>query len=116
MGLGAMAHANGDADQVRRRLLAGLERAEQESDAEAIAVGLEALAEVAEAVRASSLLGAAESIRRSAATPRDEFEAQHAGRVEAAASVAIGHQAVTAAVRRGRSFTLDEALLAARQS
>jgi predicted ATPase len=118
--LGALARLRGDLAEAERLQLGGLERAERDADAAAIALGLEGLAATAaaarQAERAATLLGAAESVRTAARATRDRFETDDAERTKAAASSTIGPEALHRWITRGRGLPLGEALATARRA
>lgn len=97
-------------------MLEGLERAEREGDAEAIALALEGLAAAGNAGRAATLLGAAESIRAAANVGRDRFEAKDTDQVQAAAAAALGPEALDRLITHGRGLSSEQALAAARHA
>jgi predicted ATPase/DNA-binding SARP family transcriptional activator len=114
--LGALARSRGDLGEAERLLLAGLERAEREADAEAIALALEGLAAAGDAERAATLLGAAESVRDTARAYRDRFEAADADQAKAAAGSALGPQTLDRLIARGRGLHLQEAFAVGRRA
>ena len=114
--LGALARSRGDLAEAERLGLAGLERAERDGDAEAIALALEGLAATGDAARAATLLGAAESVRATARARPDRFEAEDADQAKAAAASALGSQTLDRLIARGRGLRLEEAVAVARQS
>jgi predicted ATPase/DNA-binding SARP family transcriptional activator len=120
LGLGALARLRGELAEAERLQLEGLERAERDEDAAAIALALEGLAGTAaaarEAGRAATLLGAAESVRNTAKVARDQFEADHAARTKAAASSTIGPEALEHSITRGRELPLGAALATAHRA
>jgi hypothetical protein len=113
--LGTLARSRGDHGDADRLLLEGLERAEREADAEAVALALEGLAAAGDAARAATLLGAAASVRNRARAEPDQFEIEDVERAKAAAGSALGAETLDQLIGYGRSLGLEQAVAAARQ-
>jgi hypothetical protein len=113
--LGTLARSRGDQGDADRLLLEGLERAEREADAEAVALALEGLAAAGDAARAATLLGAAASVRDRARAEPDRFEIEDVERAKAAAGSALGAETLDQLIGYGRSLGLEQAVAAARQ-
>jgi DNA-binding SARP family transcriptional activator len=114
--LSTLARSRGDQGDADRLLLEGLERAEREADAEAVALALEGLAAAGEAERAATLLGAADSVRDAAKAHRDPFEAEETAQTRAAASLALGPETLERLIAKGRGLAPREAVAVTRQA
>jgi hypothetical protein len=118
--LAALAREAGDAAEAERLGTLGVERAVAESDAEAIARGLEELAAGALASgapeRAAMLFGAAESGPPGARATRDPFETDQAERTRALARSALAPREFDRLMTVGRALPPDQAMARARRA
>jgi hypothetical protein len=117
--LGAIALSRGELADAERLQIEGLQRAEREADMTAIGLGLQGIAATAAAagaaMRAATLLGAAESVRTAAGGTRDRFEAEDAERTKAQAASVIEAGLLERLLEQGRELPIGQALAIAQQ-
>ena len=115
--LGSLVRLRGDHGDDELQV-AGLERAEHDGDAEAVAQALEGLAaaaaQSADRERAATLLGAAATIRAKVRTPRDPFEDADGARTIATLESTLGSEALARAVATGSRLSMHDAVEVAR--
>ena len=118
--LGTLLCLRGDQSQAEELQLAGLERAERDGDAEAVAQALEGVAASAartgDVERAAVLLGAASSIRARVRVPRDAFEDANIAPITDALGSALGGEVLARAMAAGSELGMHDALEVARRS
>jgi len=118
--LGTLVRLRGEDAAAEHLQLVGLDGAERDGDAEAIALAFEALAAAAasragEVERAATLLAAAITLRKKARVLCDLFEAEQVAQTNAAVSAALNREPLERAISTGSGLSLSDALAVARR-
>jgi hypothetical protein len=118
--LSILLRARGLTTEADRLVLAGLDTAERDGDAECIALGLEAWAiaavNAADMQRGATLLGASEGVRERIHAPRDRFDDALVGEVMAQLDATLGTTDLARLVSAGSALSIQDALRLARGS
>ena len=118
--LGTLVSLRGEDAEAQSLLVAGLEGAERDGDAEAIALAFEGLAAAAakrqrDAEGAATLLAVARAVRDKARVSRDAFDTEQVAATTATVRAALNLQTLERATRSGSSLSLSDALALARR-